>query len=97
MNTIQYKGFTGTIEYSSEDACLIGRILNVQNAVIMYEGQSVDEITQMFHQAVDEYIQDNQLIEISLPVDIQQKLAKIAAQKGQTPNEFVRKTLELAL
>lgn len=97
MNTIQYKGFTGTIEYSSEDGCLIGQVLNADNAVIVYEGQSVDEITQMFHQAVDEYIQENQQIEISLPVDIQQKIATLAAKKGQTPNEFVRKTLELAL
>ena len=97
MNTIQYKGFTGTIEYSSEDGCLIGQVLNADNAVIVYEGQSVDEITQMFHQAVDEYIQDNQHIEISLPVDIQQKIATLAASRGQTPNEFVRKTLELAL
>ena len=97
MNTIQYKGFTGTIEYSSEDGCLIGQVLNTDNAVIVYEGQSVDEITQMFHQAVDEYIQENQQIEISLPVDIQQKIATLAAKKGQTPNEFVRKTLELAL
>ena len=97
MNTIQYKGFTGTIEYSSEDDCLIGQVLNVQNAVIVYEGQSVAEITAMFHQAVDEYIQDNQQIEISLPVDIQQKIDQIAAQKGQTPNEFVRQTIELAL
>ena len=97
MNTIPYKGFTGTIEYSSEDGCLIGQVLNADNAVIVYEGQSVDEITQMFHQAVDEYIQENQQIEISLPVDIQQKIATLAAKKGQTPNEFVRKTLELAL
>ena len=97
MNTIQYKGFTGTIEYSSEDGCLIGQILNVQNAIIVYEGQSVGEITQMFHQAVDEYIQDNQQIEITLPLDMQQKVAILAAEKGQTPNEFIRKTLELAL
>lgn len=57
MNILQYKGYTGSVEYSAEDGCLIGKILHTKKANIGYAGDSVAEIIAMFHQAVDEYLQ----------------------------------------
>lgn len=57
MNILQYKGYKGSVEYSAEDGCLIGKILYTKKANIGYAGDSVEEIIAMFHQAVDEYLQ----------------------------------------
>ena len=58
MNIIEYKGLKGTIEYSAEDGCLIGKILDLDDGIIIYEGDSVAEIIQMFHEAVDDYLEE---------------------------------------
>lgn len=57
MNALQYKGYQGSVEYSAENGCFIGKILYTPKANIAYAGDSIEEITTMFHQAVDDYLQ----------------------------------------
>ena len=57
MKILQYKGYEGSMEYSDEDACFVGKILHTIKANIGYCGDNEAEITQMFHQAVDEYLE----------------------------------------
>ena len=52
---VNYKDFWGTVEYSSEDDCLYGKVLGV-HGMMAYEGQSVAELKEEFHRAVDEYL-----------------------------------------
>ncbi len=52
---MSYKDYVGTVEYSSEDDCLYGKVLGVQG-LMAYEGQSVAELKEDFYQTVDEYI-----------------------------------------
>ena len=54
---MKYKGYTGTVEYSEKDACLFGRLVGIDD-IISYEGESVPEIRQAFHEAVDDYLSD---------------------------------------
>lgn len=54
---MKYKGYTGTVEYSEKDACLFGRLVGIDD-IISYEGESVSEIQQAFHEAVDDYLSD---------------------------------------
>lgn len=56
-DTLEYKGFVGTVEYSAEDHCLYGKIIGT-NDLIMYEGQSIKELEKDFQETIDEYIQD---------------------------------------
>lgn len=56
-NLMKYKGYTGTVEYSEKDACLFGRLVGIDD-IISYEGESVSEIQQAFHEAVDDYLSD---------------------------------------
>ena len=56
-NLMKYKGHTGTVEYSEKDACLFGRLVGIDD-IISYEGESVSEIRQAFHEAVDDYLSD---------------------------------------
>ena len=54
-NTLSYKGFLGSVSYSDEDQVLFGKIEGIYDT-IMYEGTSVNEIKEMFKEAVNEYI-----------------------------------------
>ena len=56
METMKYKDFDGSIETSYEDRIMFGKILFI-NDLIMYEGNSIDELEQSFHEAVDSYLE----------------------------------------
>lgn len=40
MILLNYKGYHGSIEYSSEDKFLYGRVLGLKNTFISYEGKN---------------------------------------------------------
>ena len=54
-NTLEYKGYNGTVEYSQEDNVLFGKVLGIKS-LISYEGQSIDELKTDFESAVDDYL-----------------------------------------
>lgn len=56
-NTMTYKGYTGTVEFSEEDDCLWGRVIGI-NDTISYEGQSIAEIRRDFQEMSDWYLED---------------------------------------
>jgi predicted HicB family RNase H-like nuclease len=53
---LQYKGYVGSIEASTEDKCLFGKLLFIR-ALVSYEGQTVAELEAAFREAVDDYLQ----------------------------------------
>ena len=56
---MKYKDYEARIEYDDEDGLFVGRVINTRD-VIVFDGTSVDELEQSFHNAVDEYIEDCQ-------------------------------------
>ena len=50
---LSYKNYNGTVEFSKEDNCLFGKVIGIKS-LISYEGASVKELEQDFHNAVDE-------------------------------------------
>mgnify|MGYP000972428585 FL=1 len=54
-NTLEYRGYFGSVEFSSEDDCFFGKILGI-NDLVTFEGNTVDEIKTSFCEAVDDYI-----------------------------------------
>jgi len=55
-NFLEYKGFSGTIEFSSEDDCFFGKIIGI-NDLITFEGKSVEEIKASFSESIDDYLE----------------------------------------
>ncbi|MBT2341649.1 MULTISPECIES: type II toxin-antitoxin system HicB family antitoxin [Pseudomonas] len=53
---LQYQGYIGSIEASTEDKCLFGKLLFIR-ALVSYEGQTVAELETAFREAVDDYLQ----------------------------------------
>jgi predicted HicB family RNase H-like nuclease len=53
--TLQYKGYNGSVLYSAEDRILHGRVVGIRDAVT-YEGSDVNSLERNFRKAVDEYL-----------------------------------------
>ena len=54
-NTIQYKGYVGSVEFSEEDEIFYGKVMGVRS-LISYEGENEKELLNDFHNAVDDYL-----------------------------------------
>jgi len=57
MKNLEYKGYTGSIEYSKEDDLLFGKVLGI-NGLISYEGKTGNELETDFKEAIDAYLAD---------------------------------------
>ena len=55
MNTMTYKGYLGSVNYSDKDQVFFGKIEGI-NGLVNFEGESVKELTEAFHEAVDDYL-----------------------------------------
>ena len=55
-NTIQYKGYVGSVEFSEEDGIFYGKVMGIRS-LISYEGESARELLDDFHDAVDDYLE----------------------------------------
>ena len=55
MNTMTYKGYLGSVNYSEKDQVFYGKIEGI-NGLVNFECESVKELTEAFHEAVDDYL-----------------------------------------
>ena len=54
-NTIEYKGYIGSVEFSEADGVFFGKVMGIR-ALISYEGTTAKELINDFHGAVDDYL-----------------------------------------
>ena len=54
-NTMEYKGYIGSVEFSENDNVLFGKVQGIRS-LISYEGTTVSELVADFHGAVDDYL-----------------------------------------
>jgi len=103
---MHYKGYSGSVEYSSEDDCLYGKVLGIpKSTCITYEGDSVKELRKDFEGAVDDYLANCEArgvapakpyagkILLRLTPDMHSMIASAAKSKGLTINEFVKEAV----
>lgn len=55
MNTMTYKGYLGLVSFSEKDNVFFGKIEGI-NGLVNFEGESVRELTEAFHEGVDDYL-----------------------------------------
>lgn len=55
-NTMEYKGYLGSVEFSEEDTLFYGKVLGIR-ALVSYEGNNAQELIADFHDAVDDYLE----------------------------------------
>lgn len=107
-NTIEYKGYLGSIEFSEEDGMFFGKVMGIRS-LISYEGENAHDLIESFHGAVDDYlemceaegIEPEKAYKGSFNVRISPELHKqavIAAMARQiTLNSFVETSIEKAI
>ncbi len=54
-NTMEYKGYIGSVEFSEEDGLFFGKVQGIRS-LISYEGTNATELVSDFHSAVDDYL-----------------------------------------
>lgn len=52
---LYYRGYTGRVYYSQEDSCYHGIVQNIKS-LVSYEGDTLEELEEDFHGAVDDYL-----------------------------------------
>jgi len=57
-NTISYKNCIGSVEYSEKDGLFYGKVLGIRS-LVSYEGPTMSELINDFHEAVDDYLESN--------------------------------------
>lgn len=57
MNTMTYKGYTARIEFDDRDNIFWGKVLGIVDT-ITFEGETVAQLTDDFHNAIDFYLED---------------------------------------
>lgn len=104
-NVLNYKGYIGNIEFSENDRVFFGKVLGIRS-VISYEGTSVDELINDFHDSIDDYldmcesenIEPEKTFKGTFNVRISQELHKNivieALNLNMSLNQFVRDALE---
>ncbi|MCD8018259.1 MAG: type II toxin-antitoxin system HicB family antitoxin [Clostridiales bacterium] len=55
-NTINYKGYVGSVEFSEPDGIFFGKVMGIR-ALVSYEGETAKELIEDFHGAVDDYLE----------------------------------------
>ena len=55
-NTIQYKGYIGSVEFSEKDGIFYGKVMGIRS-LISYEGENARDLLADFHGAIDDYLE----------------------------------------
>ena len=55
-NTMEYRGYIGSAEFSEADGLFYGKVLGI-DALVDYDTENAKEMANVFHEAVDEYLE----------------------------------------
>ncbi len=53
---MEYKGYQATVSFDDEAQIFYGEVIDTRD-VITFQGKSVDELSQAFHDSVDDYLE----------------------------------------
>lgn len=105
MNTLTYKGYIGSVNFSEKDGVFFGKIEGI-NGLVNFEGESVKELTRAFHEAVNDYLEYCEAegiephksysgsLNIRISPEVHSRIATLARQTGLSINAFIKKALE---
>ena len=104
-NTIEYKSYIGSIEYSSEDKCFFGK-LEMINDLVTFEANNAEELEINFRNVVDDYLQTCKELDrepqktfkgvfnVRVDTKLHQDIYREALKYGMSLNSYVKETLQ---
>lgn len=105
MNTMNYKGFIGSVAFSEEDNVFFGKIEGI-DGLVNFEGDNVSELKKAFHEAVDDYLafcKEHGIepqktysgsLNVRLTPSIHSQVAMLAKKAGISINAFIKDAVE---
>lgn len=105
MNTLTYKGYIGSVAFSEKDNVFFGKIEGI-DGLVNFEGESVKELTDAFHEAVDDYLayckeegiephkSYSGSLNVRLTPEMHSRVAALAKRMGISINAFIRSAVE---
>ena len=99
-NTMEYKGYVGSVELSEKDDLLFGKVQGIRS-LISYEGNTVAELTEDFHGAIDDYLDQCKAegikpektyrgsFNVRIGSNLHRQAAIYALSQGETLNHFI--------
>ena len=103
-NTIEYKGYIGSVEFSENDGLFYGKVMGIR-ALISYEGTNARELIEDFHGSVDDYLElcksQNKEPEVAykgsfnvrIPPELHKRAVIYASEHQMSLNNFVESAL----
>lgn len=107
-NTIEYKGYIGSVEFSETDKVFFGKVMGIRT-LISYEGTTAQELLEDFHGAVDDYLALCQAegvepekaykgsFNVRLSSEMHKQAAVYAMEHGMSLNNLVEKAVQSLL
>lgn len=105
---MEYKGYIGKVEFDDEAPIFHGEVINTRD-VITFQGESVSELTQAFHDSVDDYLAyckvrgeapdkpfSGQFV-TRIPPDLHRQVSVAATVSGKSLNAWVTEQLRAAV
>ena len=102
---MEYRGYHAYIRYSEEDRLFVGEVIGI-NDTLGFHGSTVDELEQMFHQSIDNYLKmceefgkvpDKEYkgqFNVRIPPDLHRSAVICARQRNISLNEFVSQAIQ---
>ncbi len=109
MDYLEYKGYKGSVEYSKEDDCLFGKVLGMSKDLIVYEGNTLNELRTDFEAGIDSYLEGCKVdgieprkpfsgtLNIRITPEMHSRIAMLARDAGITINAYIREALQKEL
>ena len=106
MDYLEYKGYKGSVEYSKEDNCLFGKVQGMSKALILYEGQTLEELRKDFEAGVDSYLEGCKAdgvepakpysgrLNLRMSSELHSRVATFVAASGTTINDFINRAIK---
>lgn len=104
MKHLEYKGYTGSIEYSKTDHILYGKVLGIQS-LISFEGETGEALELDFQEAIESYFADCKAegrvpekpfkgsFNVRVPIEVHKRLALKAMESQVSLNALVNQYL----
>lgn len=105
---MEYKGYIGKVEFDEEAGIIHGEVINTRD-VITFQGESVAEVKQAFHESVDDYLEfckshgespdkpfSGQFV-TRIPPELHRQVNVAAAVSGKSLNAWVTEQLQDAV
>ena len=106
MDYLEYKGYKGSVEFSKGDNCLFGKVQGMSKDLIVYEGQTLDELRKDFEAGIDSYIEGCRAdgvepakpysgkLNLRMSSELHSRVAAFVAATGTTINDFINSAIK---